>query len=349
MNLRPVISVPLPWLIILFGRFFGKKDKTPSRRRLFKLPRSLSVTTEGKWFIAVLFFIGIAAINTGNNLLYLVLAALLSLIIVSGIMSEATLRGIKVKRTLPAQAFKGVPVIVRLDVRNDKRLFPSFSFRVKELPSSGLEADPAYVLKLKPSDRIVKTAKYTFGKRGRFNLTGVKVTTRFPFSLFVKGKEERIEDEVLVYPSIRSIKPPALASVSGREAKALSGRGEGSQLYGLRDYTFEDDSRFIHWRSAAKNSRLLVKEFEREREKKVLVIFDNCTAGDEAAFEAAVDEAASIASHYIDRGYSVGLKTFSDGIRPRAGYSHLQTMLRSLALIRPVSPEGTPRVRAVGM
>ncbi|MBI5491442.1 MAG: DUF58 domain-containing protein [Deltaproteobacteria bacterium] len=348
------MSVPLPWLIIFFGRFFGKKKKPPApqaqtfRRRLFRLPRSLSITTEGKWFIAVLFLIGIAAINTGNNLLYLVLATLLSLIIVSGIMSESTLRGVKVRRTLPSQVYRDMPLIVRLNIENRKRLFPSFSFLVKELPSPGLKADAAYVVKLGPSGKAVKTARYTFGKRGRQTLPGLKVTTRFPFSLFLKGKEELTEDSVLVFPSIKPMKDISILARHGGDERPYAGKGDGSQLYGLRDYTLEDDSRFIHWKSAARNSRLLVKEFEREREKKVVIVFDNYSAADDAAFEKAVDEAASMASHYMDRGCSVGLKTFSDDIMPRAGYGQLQTILRALALIEPAGSQGAIRVTAVG-
>ena len=94
MNIRPaLISAPLPWLTMLAARVFGRKQQThPGARRLFRLPRSLKFTREGKGFSIVLMLIGIVAINTGNNLLYLVVAMLLSLIIISGIMSNSTLK-----------------------------------------------------------------------------------------------------------------------------------------------------------------------------------------------------------------------------------------------------------------
>lgn len=90
MNLMPAISTPFPWLTMLIGRTLGgRKPSEGAEKRPAKgfWPRSLSATVAGKWFIAVLFAIGIAAINTGNNLLYLVVATLLSLIVVSGLMS----------------------------------------------------------------------------------------------------------------------------------------------------------------------------------------------------------------------------------------------------------------------
>jgi hypothetical protein len=61
-------------------------------------PRRLKLTREGKYFIFITFGVGVAAINTGNNLLYLLLGMLLSLIIVSGVLSELSLRHLTVAR-----------------------------------------------------------------------------------------------------------------------------------------------------------------------------------------------------------------------------------------------------------
>src|SRR4030065_2726019 len=111
MNLRPAITVPLPWIIVIYGTFFGRGERVrrrKRRRRLIHFPRTLSFTTEGKWFIGILLAIAIAAVNTGNNLLYLVVATLLSLIIISGFMSESALRKERTRRAaFPKRAFKG--------------------------------------------------------------------------------------------------------------------------------------------------------------------------------------------------------------------------------------------------
>ncbi|MBW2401796.1 MAG: DUF58 domain-containing protein, partial [Deltaproteobacteria bacterium] len=44
------------------------------------------------------FGVGFAALNTGNNLLYLVLSLMLAFLVLSGVMSESALRGIRVRR-----------------------------------------------------------------------------------------------------------------------------------------------------------------------------------------------------------------------------------------------------------
>lgn len=351
MNLKPAISIPFPWLTILSGRLFGKPGAPQPGARpssAFKFPRSLTISREGKWYIGILILIGIAAINTGNNLLYLVVATLLSFIIISGIMSESTLRGVGVSRTLPPHVFKDAPVNVRLAVRNGKRHLPSFSFNIKEAPQAYVDAQGAYILKLGAGQTHAVNALYTFRRRGVVELSGVSVYTRFPFALFRKGKEEAARDSVVVYPSIKAAgKKNAMTGARESGYRPSPAKGPGTQLYNIRDYTAQDDARHIYWKSAARTSKLLLKEFEKEAEKKVLVVFENyLPAAGERAFEDAVDDAASTAASFIQRGYSVGLKTLGYTAAPVAGVEQLYRILRSLALIAPAAP-GTPRVRVV--
>ena len=347
MSLRPAIPAPLPRLSRLSGKLLkGERRVNGKRRWRFKLPRSLSITREGKWYIGVLLIIGVAAINTGNNLLYLVVACLLSLIIISGIMSEATLKGIKVQRRLPPFLFKGEPSRVSLKISNSKRLFPSYSFNVTEIdgPSAA-----AYVLKLGPGESAAIHAEYAFHKRGVHKFTGLRVSTRFPFGLFKKGKEELAGDEVLILPSINTGKPP----LSGRQphsagARTLSGKGAGGGLYGLREYTLVDDARHIHWKSAARSERLLLKEFEKEANEVVVVVFENRGPAGEP-FEDLVDEAASTVNAYMEKGFSVGLRTIESEIPPAPGRVQLLMLLRELALISPVPGHGGPSIKVVSL
>jgi uncharacterized protein (DUF58 family) len=349
-NLRLAISVPLPWLTILTGRFYpGGKVRGKPRQRLPWLPRSLKITREGRWFIGVLLIVGLAAINTGNNLLYLVVATLLSLIVISGIISESTLRGVNVKRVLPNHFFKGIPAPIKLHVANRKKHFPSFSLCFNELALVGLTAKDPYILKLDPRASVEVPTTYTFTRRGVFTLTGLKVSTRFPFGIFLKGREETTNDEVIVYPSIKPVKAVALADIyRGAGAQEKSRRGAGTELYNLRGYTLADNSRFIYWRAAAKTGELFIKEFVLETEKKVILVFKNhCTEGGEELFEETVDEAAGVIKHFIDRGYSVGLETLDTEIAPGQGHYQLLKLLRTLALISPSSTPATPVLKVV--
>jgi len=88
------------------------------------------VTRAGIIYVLVTLVIGIAALNTGNNLLYIVVAAMLAAIVVSGYVSALILRYLELDIHLPEHVFAGRPVLGRIVLRNPRRVLPSFSIRV---------------------------------------------------------------------------------------------------------------------------------------------------------------------------------------------------------------------------
>ena len=88
------------------------------------------VTRAGIVYVLITLVIGIAALNTGNNLLYIVVAAMLAAIIVSGYVSALVLRYLELDIHLPEHVSAGRPVLGRIVLRNPRRVLPSFSIRV---------------------------------------------------------------------------------------------------------------------------------------------------------------------------------------------------------------------------
>jgi uncharacterized protein (DUF58 family) len=88
------------------------------------------VTRAGIIYVLVTIVIAIAALNTGNNLLYIVVAAMLGAILVSGVVSAWVLRWLELDVRLPEHVFAGRPVMGRIVLHNPRRLLPSFSVRV---------------------------------------------------------------------------------------------------------------------------------------------------------------------------------------------------------------------------
>jgi uncharacterized protein (DUF58 family) len=88
------------------------------------------VTRAGIVYVLVTLLIGIAALNTGNNLLYIVVAAMLAAILVSGVVSAWVLRWLELDVRLPEHLFAGRAVLGRIVLHNPRRLLPSFSIRV---------------------------------------------------------------------------------------------------------------------------------------------------------------------------------------------------------------------------
>ena len=370
------LSAPLPWLTAVAKLLAGKKQISKHRVSSFILPRTLSFTKEGKRFIAILFVIGIAAINTGNNLLYLVVAMMLSIIVISGILSESTLRGIEVKRAMPGHIFAGRPVMVKWSISNIKRVFPSFSITISEIPPSppfdkggksltpplekgdtgGFTSESGYIIKLPARASVTHTHSYTFNNRGLHKLEGFKIKTRFPFGFFLKGRRLFAAADVLVYPNIKPIRQTTAAGFlkSGEAPEKI--KGHSANLYNIRDYTLMDDSRIIHWKSTAKTARLMAKEFEQEGGKRVKIVFSNVAdkippapplgkgglRGDfNDRFEDMVEEAAGMSDYFIGTGFEVGFKTLTLELPCRSGKEQLYRILRELALIKPVAGDET--------
>ena len=88
------------------------------------------VTRVGIIYVIAVLVIGIAALNTGNNLLYVIVSAMLGAIVVSGLASAVVLRGLQLDVRLPEEVFAGRAALARIVVRNRRRWMPSFSFSV---------------------------------------------------------------------------------------------------------------------------------------------------------------------------------------------------------------------------
>src|SRR5271167_776903 len=88
------------------------------------------VTRVGIVYVAIVLVIGVAALNTGNNLLYIIVAAMLAAILVSGFASALVLRDLELDVRLPEHVFAGRATLGRIALRNPRRWLPSFSVNV---------------------------------------------------------------------------------------------------------------------------------------------------------------------------------------------------------------------------
>src|SRR5690242_2953403 len=92
------------------------------------------VTRAGIGYALITLVIGIAALNTGNNLLYIVVAAMLAAILVSGYVSAVVLRYLELDIQLPEHVFAERPVLGRIILHNPRRCLASFSVRLVSSP-----------------------------------------------------------------------------------------------------------------------------------------------------------------------------------------------------------------------
>ncbi|HEX2569690.1 MAG TPA: DUF58 domain-containing protein [Polyangia bacterium] len=325
-------------------------------------PRTLQFTREGKYFVGITVGIGLAAVNTGNNLLYLVFGMMLSLIIASGVLSEMSLRGLVVTRLPPGQVYAGSPYLTGLSLRNGKQRLPSFSIEAEDLVEGRPIGKRCYFLKL-PAGRTQRTAyRHQVARRGLLRLTGVRLSTKFPFGLFRKSRVLDLGEALVVFPELRRVVPPSLARDDRGGEQARPERGRGGDFHGLRSYREGDDLRDIHWRTSARRGRPMVREYDQEAARRVTLLLDNGAPGgaacqDAAALEGlerAVSVAAWLARHYVERGFLVRLLTRGNAgaaagasswiVSPR----QLPLLFRQLALL-PAVDEAAPFGRGPGL
>src|SRR5512147_1574654 len=104
--------------------------QAPPPPKTYWLPRTIRPTREGWWLIGATLVVGLAATNTGNNLLYLILAMMLSFTVISGVLSEQALRRVRLQRGMPERIFAGTPATFSVRLTNGKRHLPSYALYV---------------------------------------------------------------------------------------------------------------------------------------------------------------------------------------------------------------------------
>ncbi|MGH7255676.1 MAG: DUF58 domain-containing protein, partial [Nitrospirales bacterium] len=154
-------------------------------RRLYRY-RSIRLTSDGTRFVLLTFAVGVAATNTGNNLLYLLLAMMLSLVVLSGILSEQSLRLLDLRRQIPGHVFANRPATAALSITNRKTQFPSFSLRVSDVVGGQALDRGIHLLHLAAGTTTIQAYPLLIPRRGLYRIDGVKLQTRFPFGLFDK-------------------------------------------------------------------------------------------------------------------------------------------------------------------
>jgi uncharacterized protein (DUF58 family) len=312
------------------------------RTRLRFAPRrSIRLTSEGKRFLLLTLAIGVAAVNTGNNLFYLLLAMMLSLIVISGFLSEHCLRRLHFHRHVPDLIMADQPATVSLSVTNRNRRVPSFSLRLLDVVD-GREVDHGLFVAQLPAQRsILLSYPLLATTRGQLRLEQVRAETLFPFGLFLKRARYTSEATVLVGPAVRRLSLRVVDDLIGEgQGHPLPRRGYGTALYNLRQYQPGDDSRAIHWMTTARTTQLTVRETEAEDQRRITAIL-TCTAPDQcdALFERSVTLVASILCELSERQYPLRLVIGGEDSGFGSGSDHLLSMMRLLALCRRRPPD----------
>jgi uncharacterized protein (DUF58 family) len=309
-------------------------------RRWLRPPRTLRPTRAGWAFFAITFGVGFAALNTGNNLLYLVLSLMLAFLVLSGVLSESALRGIAVRRRLPRELFAETPCTVGLEITNHQRRVPAFAVLVEDRVTEGKAAQRAagrgFALRAGPGETESRAYRCVPGRRGEIRFDGFRVSTRFPFGLFSKALTLESPQTALVYPALEPLAIPPRFGAPRQTGEGVAGEhGTGPLVSGLRHYEPGDPARRIHWRASLRRDELLVRKVESEQRAEVEVRLRTADQQPGERFERSVRWAASEVVALLEAGARVALRTDASRIEADLGNRQRGRLLGFLARVEP--------------
>jgi len=314
-------------------------------------------------------------------LLYIVLAAMLAAILVSGFASAIVLRDLELDVRLPEHVFAGRSTLGRILLRNPRRWLPSFSVNVVSakqddvakhwawMPTtfavppgrprekqwmqfrdyklrrvSKTEAPPgifegaAYFPYVPAGGELKADLELRFDRRGCYRQKGFGLATRFPFAFLTKTRHLALAREIVVYPRVEPADEffEVLPMITGEFETFVRGRGD--DLYLIREYMPEDSARHVDWKATAKSGSLKVREFSREDERKLRIVFDNPASGviSEKAYEDAIALAASLSWHFAAQNTDISFVS--------QGYIGDSDIYRFLAHLAIAQPQSSPSV-----
>jgi uncharacterized protein (DUF58 family) len=242
-------------------------------REAFEDNMRQQVTWLGFVFTLTAILVGLAAFASANNLLFLLLAALLATLLISGFVSRLGLAGLELDLLAPPHVAAQRPLAARLVVRNRKWFVPSFSLHLTGSPTSGLRHE-LYIPVIPAGGTLNEPVELFFAKRGLYKDNTFSFASRFPFGFTHRRAQVRLEKEVLVYPPVDA-QPgfeALLASIAG-EIESRQ-RGRGNDFYRIRPYEALESSRHVDWRATAHTGDLQVREFAREQHQAIALFLD---------------------------------------------------------------------------
>jgi uncharacterized protein (DUF58 family) len=306
------------------------------------VPEGIRITKVGLWYILLTVLVAVAATNTGNNALYLVLASMLGLLVVSGVVSRHNLRALAVGLEAPGELFANQPFRIPFTLRNKSRLMPRWLLQLA-VGDGGAQLLVPYLPRGASSRGH---ADLLLPRRGRHRLDAVHVSTLFPMGFIRKGLRYPAALDVLVFPELFAAAQTRVGALGRAGEDAVRRAGRGHELHALRAFRTGDDPRGIHWKQTARTGTTVFMEREAEESRRVSIVLDNAVGDLDAAararFEHLVSEAATTATEHLSRGFEVELITRDRRLPYAHGARQRYAVLEALALVEATPASSAP-------
>ncbi|MCI4627173.1 MAG: DUF58 domain-containing protein, partial [Candidatus Magnetoovum sp. WYHC-5] len=256
--------------------------------------------------------LGLAATNTGNNLIYLIDAALLGFMGISGYFGRKNLMYLDLELEFPTELYCAKPFPVRIKIKNQKKYIPVFLLNVIVGESRVLFP---FIDSLSEAEAFMTL---TFSKRGAYTVDDIYVCSVFPFNFFVRCRKIKKTFDVIVFPAPRRCEfawyfERGYGTVGEVFASKM---GSGAEMLSVRSYIKGDPLKYISWKATAKTGSLKTKEFAFEANRPIVIEYDKISFN-------SVEEKVSCIAYYIlhlfKNNVPVGLKIGDRLYKPNLG------------------------------
>jgi len=275
-------------------------------------------------YIGVTLLLGFAAVNTGNNLLYLLVSALLGFMTVSGLLGRWNLTRLTVRCRTPAELYDGVPTLLGIELVNGRRRLPACLLEV----TLGGESVLFPLVEAGTTQR--KTVPATLSGRGYQRLPSLTVRSRFPINFFVRSLSLPVAEPVLVFPAPHPCTQALPRDEAGRfESSHTWWRGAEGEVSRIGEYRGGEPLKRIHWKLSARHDQLKVKEPGATVRAPVVIDLAALPGKD---LEKRLRCACWLVCQLLRAGRPVGLRAGTAAIVPAFSHAHKLRLLKVLAL-----------------
>ncbi len=205
--------------------------------------------------------------NTGNNLLFLIVSALLAFMTLSGLSGWQNIKGVRGVIDFPDEIYAGRETLVTVTLENRKRYLPSFLLQLT-LPHGG----SALFFMLPRNGSESETFTVTFPLRGAQEPGWGELSSPFPADFFVRRTGIPLSGCCTVFP--RLLSSPLTEPAGGRPDRGGESslrKGDEGELFRISDYSGAEPLKRIHWRLSARSQGLKVKELSGSLQEPVLI------------------------------------------------------------------------------
>lgn len=304
----------------------------------------LRLTRWGGVYLVAMVLLALAAANTGNNALVMLLGLAMGSFVLSGTWSRQVLGKVEVSVAVPRQAYAASFVTAEVELVNRSRLFPAYGLVVRDQEGGAL----LFVPLLRAGERQCHVARTLFPHRGWQTVGPWRLEVLLPLGFFLKSKRVGAAHRVLVYPRLL----PSLASLlrpggDRRRPGSTGERGREGEVHQLRGFRDGDERRQIHWKQSARQQRLISIERETRQAEPLYVVVDpRCRNPDDPqvreAFETLVSRAATVVVDRLQRGLPVGVVVGRRIVEPQARLDRVGVLLQPLAEVQLCASDAPP-------